>query len=149
MPALIPFRLLLLLVVLGGVVYLVDRLVVTDREAIEALVERAVQTTREGDFEALGELVDLEYEGKGGSREGVLRLVKSTWSTWRPVQLDADIGEIDVQEGTGEAPVVVTGQVAGQPIALRLAVRFVEREDGWKIAAARIVGWGLVRPGGS
>ncbi len=65
MPLLIPYRFLLLLVIVGGLAYGLDRWIVTDREAIETLVEQATEAARAGDFGALGEMLDDDYEGKG------------------------------------------------------------------------------------
>lgn len=141
MPLLIPYRFLLLLVILGGLAFGLDRWIVTDREAIETLVEQATEAARAGDFGALGEMLDDDYEGKGGSRDGALRLVKSLWATWKPVSLDTDLGEIQVDGDRADAPMTVTGQVLGRPLALKLGTTYVKREDGWKLAGAQVLGF--------
>ena len=141
MPLLIPYRFLLLLVILGGLAYGLDRWIVTDREAIETLVEKAAEAAREGDFRSLGEALDDDYAGKGGSRDGALRLVKSLWTTWKPMSLDADLGEIEVDGDRAEAPMTVTGQVLGRPLALKLGTTYRKREGGWKLAGAQVLGF--------
>ena len=142
MPLLIPYRLLLLLLVLGGLAFGLDRLIETDEEAIEALVDRATRAAREGDFQAVGETLDVEYQGKGGSRDGVLKLVQSLWETWKPADLGTELGDIQVEGETAKAPVRVKGQVLGRPLALQLETHYVKRDAGWRVAGAQVVGWG-------
>lgn len=141
MPLLIPYRFLLMLLLLGGLAFFLDRMIVTDREAIETLVETATEAARAGDFEALAEALDDDYQGKGGSRDGALRLVKSLWATWKPMNLDTDLGEIEVDGDHAEAPMTVTGQVLGRPLALKLRTTFRKRDKGWKLAGAQVLGF--------
>jgi hypothetical protein len=134
-------KLLLPLVVLGGVALLVERLIVTDGEAVQGLVDDAAEAVREGDFQGLRGMLAESYRGEGRTPDGAVDRVKGLWKVFRPSGLSAQTLEVEVEGDRARAPVNVRGAVAGRAFVVSLDVEFVREEGGWKVAAALPRDW--------
>jgi ketosteroid isomerase-like protein len=124
------------LLVVGGLVLLVERVIVTDAEAVEALVQRAAEAVREGDFEALAATLGAGFTVEGRTGKEALDWIRKLRRNYRPLGIDAEVGEVEVSEDRAVAPTVVSMTVMARPVHLRAAVHCRRAEDGWRITAA-------------
>lgn len=129
-------------IALGALAWGIERLVVTDTEAIEALVERAEEAVRDGDFETLAGLLHPDYEAEGRDRDEAVRYVRRLWRRYRPVGLDVELGTVRVEGDRAEAPAVADVRALGRPFTIRLRTGFGRTPDGWRLREARPTGWG-------
>ena len=120
----------------GGLVLLVERLIVTDAEAVDALVQRAAEAVREGDFEALAATLGAGFTVEGRTGEEALDWIRKLRRNFRPLGIEAEVGEVEVSEDRALAPTVVSMTVMARPVRLRAAVHCRRGEDGWRITAA-------------
>ena len=118
-----------------------ERLIVTDREAIADLVDRAAEAALEGDFEAFAETLDVEYQADGKDRSAMVEYIETRWRRYRPRGFDVQMGEIALDGDEASAPIEVTVFVAGRPMSIPGDVHFVRRDDGWRIASAKPRVW--------
>lgn len=131
--------LLLAAAVVGGFL-LVDALVVTDEEAVEALVDDAADAVRRGDFEAFAALLATEYAGEGGDQAGAVRRARRAAADADVEGLRATLLDLEVDGDRARGPVKVAGSFLGTSGAVSLDVGFLRTPEGWRIASARLTG---------
>jgi hypothetical protein len=124
---------MLLVAVLAG--YLIERLIVTDAEAIEALLERAVAAVDHGDFDVFRDTIDEEYSQDGRDRDGIVKFVSEEYRHWRPSGLRLDVLEVKVTGDEAEARIALRARDPGGRVLAE--VHLVRRAGGWRIRAAR------------
>lgn len=124
------------LLLVGGLIFLVERLIVTDAEAVEALVERATQAAREGDFEALAATLAPEFTVEGRTGEEALAWIRKLRRNYRPLGIEAEVGEVEVAEDRAMAPTLVSMTVMARPVRFRAAVHCQRANGEWRITAA-------------
>ncbi len=132
--ALTPRRWLLAILVLFAAGLGVERLVVTDREAIEALLERATSAVSRDDWDGLANALDEGYTERGRDKQAFVAHVRDLKERHKPQGVGIEIGETSVDVDHAVTPVVVK---PGAPyIGIRIAgrVHFVRTGDGWRIA---------------
>jgi ketosteroid isomerase-like protein len=137
------FPALLVLALIIGLIVLVERLIVTDAEAVEAVVEQAADAVKQGDFAALADLLDMDYKGEGGDKDGAIAYAQRIWGQWRPMGLRAAVGQVEVNGDEASAPTMVRGQVLGRPFGIRVGFGLKRTDDGWRISSAQYLGMGL------
>lgn len=126
------------LVALGvlALVLLIERLVVTDAEAIESMMEGAAEALDAGDFDRLGSFLHESFASQGQDRETVLAYIRRLHAGYRPTGLNARMEGV-VVEGDGATGVGHVGmQVLGRPHRVRLRMTFLRGPDGWQMASA-------------
>ena len=128
------------LLALLGLGFLVERLVVTDAEAVEALVERAAESVREADFEALAATLDPEFTVEGRTGDEAVAWIRKLQRNYRPLGIEVEIGEIEVHEDRAMAPTEVSMTVMARPLSFRAAVHCRKVDGAWRIASAILVG---------
>jgi hypothetical protein len=132
-----PGNLLLVLLFAGVVAYIVERLVVTDIEAVEMVVAEATEACRRGDFDALREHLSEDFEYLDGSsrphdREASVRAVRVAFGLFRPIGLATRLNDVAVTGETATARATVSA--SGGRFEVRLSLR---REDGrWRLTGA-------------
>jgi hypothetical protein len=124
------------LLLIGGLVFLVERLIVTDAEAVEALVEQAAEAAREGDFEALGALLMPEFTVEGRTGKEAVDWIRKLRRNYRPLGIEVEVGDVQVAEDRSRAPTLVSMTVMARPVRFRAAVHCQRIDGGWRIAAA-------------
>lgn len=124
---------LLALVALTCIVLLVEHLIVTDAEAIEALAARAAKAAGERDFAALGRLLSDDFRYGTRDRAETLAHVESMLRKHPATGIEIDVYEIRVDDGHATAKGLVRAQVYGRPFGVHVDVELVETEDGWKL----------------
>jgi hypothetical protein len=128
--------LLLAGLLLAGTALLVERLWVTDREAVEALVAEAEDAVRSGEFGRLLPLLDPGLAFEGRDAEATVRYVESLWKRHRPLGLSAEVQACDVAGDEAEARVDVRTMVLARPVSVRLDLDLRRTPDGWVVSAA-------------
>lgn len=133
-------RLLLPLLALGvlGAFLLGDLLVVSDEEAIEALVDDAADAVRRADFAAFRALLADDFAGEGGDVDGAVRRAQRARGQAEG-RFRAELLELEIDGDRARGPVKVSGAVFGNAGAVSLDVGFLRTGDGWRIASARIL----------
>ena len=70
-----PRRIALAVLALGVLAFAIERLVVTDREAVTALLEEATAAVSKSDWEGLSRTLDEEYSERGRDRAAFVSYV--------------------------------------------------------------------------
>jgi hypothetical protein len=122
------------IVVLGLVAWGIERLVVTDREAIEHLLERTAASIERGDWDGVSRSLsdDFRSQATKQDKEPFLAWVKSAWSTFGEPAPRVSVRETVVEGDTAASLVRVT--VAGYPAPIDARIECKRTEDGWRIA---------------
>lgn len=124
------------------------------REAeIRALVVEAERLAESRDLEAFRDLISDEYaDSRGNNKQSVVLLLNYYFSANRSVHLLTRVAHVSFVDST-HADLLVFVAMAGRPISAEtlsgmnadlyhIFASVVEREDGWKISAARWArGW--------
>ena len=126
---------LLLLAVVGAVAlaFLIERLIVTDGEAITSLVADDVSAILRDDWDAVTRSIDDDYSERGRDRAQLVAWARDLWGRVQTRALSIDVQEIRVAGDHAAARIVVRpgGRLSGLEFAGRL--EFVRRRDGWRI----------------
>ena len=128
-----PRRVLLGILLLFAVGLGIERLVISDREAIESLLERAATSVSRDDWDALANALDEEYAEHGRDKQAFVAFVRGLKERHRPQGVGLEIGDTTVDGDRAETRVVVK---PGAPyIGLRIGGRvvLVRSPDGWRI----------------
>lgn len=121
--------------------WLIAGWIVTDREAIAALMEEAVEAVKAGDFGRFAATLDTDYEAEGRDRDAMVDYVRTLWRRTRPGDLDAVLDEIQVEGDDAWGAAEVRANVLGRPTRIPVQVTWRRTEDGWRIASAKPIGW--------
>jgi hypothetical protein len=138
MPRPRPAVIVAVLVLAAAAAVLVDRLVVTDREAVRARVEAAFDAAKRGDWAAFADALDDDAEWGGRGKEAAVararRLAGSVPSNaWR---LTIDEVTVDGGRATVRGRVSLAGGgVLGQGFEAGGRATLVERDGAWRIAS--------------
>lgn len=124
------------LAVVAGLVLLVERLIVTDAEAVEALIERAAEAVRQGDFEALADTLEADFTVDGRTGEEALTWIRRLYRNFRPLGIEVEIGEIEVVDDRAMAPTVVSMTVMARPFRFAASVHCQRTDGDWRIVSA-------------
>lgn len=126
-----PLPLVLLLV--AGLGFGIERLVVTDTEAIEAQLERARRLVAERDFVGLRPLLSDAFTwGRHGPDEAVARLTTLYEST-RPPRIEVDWGPVTPLRDHADVVVRVRASLLGRGYEGEALVVFAREADGWRV----------------
>ena len=123
----------LALICLTGLVLLVEHLIVTDAEAIEALGERAARAAADRDFGALGEVLADDFRYGSRDKASTLAYVQSLLGKHKPMGIEVTLFEIKVKDERATARGVVRAQVYGRPIGVGIDAELIETEEGWRL----------------
>ena len=143
MRRLTPRTAFLLFLGLVALFVVIERAIVTDEEAIEALLEDLEDAAREQDWDRFLAVLHVDYQAEGRNAEEAVEYAASLMKQYRPVDLTMYVGNIDVDGDDAEARTNVGATVSGQPIRVKVAIDLKRTDDGWRVTAARPLGWGL------
>lgn len=144
MPALSPRRIVAFLLAFAALGYGIERLVVTDREAIEELLERAAATVSHDDWDGFAATVDDDFAARGRNKPAFVAFVRTLKDRYKPGGVGLEIGGATINDDRAAAPVVV---LPGAPyVGMRVGghVDLVRTGAGWRIAAATVDEQGLL-----
>jgi hypothetical protein len=134
-----PAVIVALLAVAAGVAFLVDRLVVTDREAVIARVEGAFDAAKRGDWDAFAEALDDDARWDGRGKDAAVARAKRlasmvSASTWR-LTIDEVTVEGDRATVRGHVSLPGSGGALGDGARADGLAELVERDGTWRIAS--------------
>lgn len=135
MPSLTHPRLLLAAVVaLAGLAWLVERLVVTDPEAVAAVLDEVADAASRGDWDAVAAAIDDDFLEAGRGKDAFLAWAKGQWSRANLRAIALDVRDVRVEGDQAAARVEATLQ----PYAVRVPGRvdLARRGDAWRIVRA-------------
>jgi len=134
---------LLGLLVVAVLVYGLERLIVTDAEAVEQVAQDAAEAIRSEAWEHLEHLLHEDFEFEGRNRAATIEHLRSLIRKYKP--LDVGIAAFDVQVEGDEATAhgVVRASVMGRPAQVPVKAWFRRTEDGWRLS--KVEGGGYVR----
>ena len=109
-----------------------DAVVTTDRERIDAAVDRIVEDVQDGQLGVLAEFLSEDYRGLGTSRRGALDLASRQLGRAGIRDITLHGMEITVR-GQSASQTFVTLVTGGRAAHLRWHVQWALREGMWKI----------------
>jgi hypothetical protein len=134
-----PRLVLLGLVAAAVLAWGVERLIVTDAEAIETLLEDAADAVARDDWDAASRAFDDDFRAQSPprDREQFLAWARSAWTSFGRPAPTLRVRETSVSGD--EAAVLVRVTVEGYPAPIDARLECVRRPDGWRVA--RLVEW--------
>jgi hypothetical protein len=126
------------LLLLALVVFGIERLIVTDKEAIEGLAEEISLAIQTEDLDHLETLLHPEFDYGGRDRAETLRTVRAAKRKYKPIGVKVVLVDIQVDGDVAEAKGVVAATVYGRPQQLPIEATLERGEDGaWLLRAVR------------
>jgi len=116
-----------------GLALVVERFVVTDREAIFELIGDAAAAVSRDDWEAVGRSIDDAYSVRGRDKEALLAWARERWRKSSMRVLVLEIGEVKVDGDRATARVVAWPGTRFSGFAYPGRIDLVRRDDGWRI----------------
>jgi SnoaL-like protein len=119
---------------LALLVWGVERLVVTDREAIEHLLERTAAAVERDDWDGVAGAFadDFRSQPTKQDKRGFLARAKSAWTTFGRPALRVRVREATIDGDAAACSVRVTAAGFTAPIDAR--IELVRGDDGWRIS---------------
>ena len=116
----------------------IERLIVTDQEAIESVLEDAAQDVVRGDDAAMTRRIVEDYDERGKDRAALVKWAHDIWQRSQMRSLHVEVVETKVSGDRAAARIVVRPgpSFAGAPMGgLRLGGRIDLRRthEGWRI----------------
>lgn len=110
----------------------------SDRERVEALVERLLRRAAEGGEEASEEILSAlapDYRGTTLPRAGIESILRGYVTPRRVASLDSGAIHPAVKEDEIVVPLRLTAQVGRDPVTLLLTIHFSEDGEGnWRVS---------------
>jgi hypothetical protein len=126
---------LVLLAALAAVVVgvVVERLIVTDREAITATIEDDAAAVSRDDWDAVARTIADDYSEGGRDKAALIEWARRLWRSSGAARVSIDVGDIRVEGDHAAARIVVRpgSRLSGFEFPGRLD--FVRTHDGWRI----------------
>jgi hypothetical protein len=129
-----PRLLLVALVAAAGLAWLVARLVVTDAEAVTAVLETAADDANRGDWDAVTAAFDDDFREAGRDRTAYVAWVRGVWrsASLRAIALDV----LDVRVEGDQAAARVEVRLSPSSFKVPGRVDLERRGDTWRIVRA-------------
>ena len=128
-----PRRIALAVLALGVLAFVVERLVVTDREAVTALLEDAAAAVSKNDWEKLSGALDDDYAEHGRDRAAFVSYVAGLAKQYKPQGVGIEVAEPTIDGDHAAARVVVKPGAPFIGVRIDGRVDLVRRRDGWRI----------------
>ena len=122
---------LLTLLVIGLVIWGVERLIVTDKEQIEALAETMAEDIRDKRWSDLESRLHEDFMYGKRDREKTVEYVKGLVERNKPTGVGVSLFEIEVTGDSAKAKGHVWGNVAGRPARVSIDAKLLRTDDGW------------------
>jgi hypothetical protein len=115
----------------------VERLIVTDAEAIEALGDDVAEALAERRFGDLESLLSEGFHYGGKDRAATIAHVRALVERHKPAGIEIRLYDVAVEGDAATAAGRVAGSVYGRPATLDVHATLVREEDGWKFSEIR------------
>ena len=126
-------RLLALVVLVGAAAFAVERLVVTDAEAVERTLEDAAAAVTRGDWAAFTAAVVDDFADRGQDKASFVAWAQDLWRRSQAKSVEVDVGDVRVEGDRAAARVVVRPGVPWAGVRVPGRVDLVRAGDGWRI----------------
>lgn len=140
---------LLLLLAVGGLGWLVEHLIVTDAEAIEATVERLAAHASHGRWDEFEALLADGFDSPWGDRTKFPKAVADLMKRFGVQTATVTCGQVTVRGDRGAAAVTVRGNGAAGGFPVPGRVDLVRTDEGWRVVGVTsdmdASGWRRVR----
>jgi hypothetical protein len=127
----------LALLLLTGLVILVERLIVTDQEAIRGLGREVARAAGARDTEALGRLLAPGFRHGPRDAAQTLAHVAALLRKYPAQDIAVDFLAIEVDDGEATATGLVSASLYGRPVQVQVQVDLREEDEGWKLVRVR------------
>jgi hypothetical protein len=141
--SLVPRSPLLFLLLVALLVFGLERLIVTDTEAIEQLARDAAQAIRVEAWGQLESLLHEDFDYEGRDRAATLEHVRSLARKYKPIDVGITVVDVKVDGDEATARGVVRATAMGRTAQVPVDASFRRTADGWRLAKVR--GGGYVR----
>lgn len=132
MDALLRSKFLLLLLV-GLVIWGVERLIVTDKEAIENLAEALADDVRQERWDAMQGRLHPQFTYGELDGPQTIEHIQDLVKRFKPGNVGLNLFDIEVEGDSAKSKGHVWANAAGRPGRLAIDARFVRTDDGWKL----------------
>jgi hypothetical protein len=132
---------LLGLLVVGLIVFGLERLIVTDAEEIEQLGRNAAKAIQTEAWDWLEQMLVEDFAYERRDRAETVQHIRSLVRKYKPTDVGIAFLEIKVDGQEATAKAVVRGTALGRPARVPVDAWFRETEDGWKLAKVRGGDW--------
>lgn len=122
---------LLTLTVLVLLIWGVERLIVTDKEAIETLSERMSDDIGARRWDDLTSRLHPDFRYRHMDREAAVAHVRTLVDRHKPTGVAVRLFEIEVTEDTATAKGHVWGNVGGRPTRVGIDAKLTRTDEGW------------------
>ena len=130
------------LAALAGIVVLVERLIVTDREAVQASTDRVRRAALDGDADAMLAEVADDYRHLDVTKAELATLARTYLDNGRVTRFGFLGRKIAVAQGRAhvDVDVVLEYEFKGRKTPARIMARvtYEERESGWKVVGFKV-----------
>jgi hypothetical protein len=127
---------LLLLLVAAGLGLVVERLVVTDEEAVAQVIDDAIRGLKDRTPRRLLPLLAESFRFEGRTPEETVDFVQRMLDRHKPTLLELERGAIVTSRSRAEATVHVRALAYGGGWVGRVTLALEEGPDGWRIVEA-------------
>lgn len=117
------------LLVIALVVFGIERLIVTDKEAIEAVADEMAVAIQERQLDRLEALLHPEFEFGDRDRAETVAYMRSLVGKYQPMGTKVVFVDIQVEDDTGTADGVIRATVMGRLQQVRVKAVFARTED--------------------
>lgn len=133
----------ILAILLGATLlaFVIERLVVTDLEALERWAQRASEALDSSDMEAFEELITDDFTYGRMDREAALKFAAGASRQVQASGIQIVLRKITIDGDTAEAQAQIFGTAIGRRYRLETPVRLERGEDGWRLAHADAVAY--------
>lgn len=128
---------LLGLLLVGALVFGLERLIVTDAEEIEQLGRDAAKAIQTEAWPWLEQMLVEDFVYERRDRTETIEHIRSLVRKYKPTDVGIAFLEIKVEDGAATAKAVVRGTALGRPARVPVDAWFRETDDGWKLAKVR------------
>ncbi|MDA1194712.1 MAG: hypothetical protein O2894_05965 [Planctomycetota bacterium] len=141
--SLLPRSRLLGVLLIGLIAWGVERLIVTDREAIDSLAEALAEDLQAGRYEEVEARMEPEFKYAGKDRAATIKLLRSLMDKYQPTDLGLRLYEITIEGDIARAKGTVWGNVLARPMRVGIEAVLVRGDDGWLLR--EVTGGTMVR----
>jgi len=131
------------LLFIGALGFGLERLIVTDTEAIESLVEEAATFAGAGDLEGLGGLLAADFRHGGKDRQASLDEVARRRAQFTPKEVRARVSQLEVTGDTARGRLLIVAEGGRMGFARVMAdVSFTKEDGDWRFLGVGDVSFG-------
>lgn len=130
--------LLLILLGLAAVGLLIERIVITDAEAIEGLASDAEEAFNERRFGDLVDILDPDFSYGGRDRQGTVAYLERMAKRFQATGVDVVLEEPAIEGDEASAEATVRLRMLNRLTVVPVSLRFARRDGRWRFKQASL-----------